>query len=94
MANFLRLSQNNSFGGTVGKRELRSKNSFKTSYVAAVKEELGLSVRRAWNKKVAKRKVKVPEKRRTIHQCHGEAQHEIYLLFRQGFLSRRLDETD
>jgi len=42
-------------------RRINSWTSFKTCYIASVKEEMGLPVRRAWNREKEERKVKVPE---------------------------------
>ena len=41
-------------------RQITSWTTFKTCYVAAVKEEMGLPVKRAWNRQTSERKVKVP----------------------------------
>ena len=40
------------------RKGISSPNSIKTCYIAAVKEEMGFPVRRAWNRRCAERKVK------------------------------------
>ncbi|KJR40646.1 hypothetical protein MCHI_003463 [Candidatus Magnetoovum chiemensis] len=46
-------------------RNITSPNTFKTCYIAQVKEEIGLPVKRASNRKGLSRKIVVPDDLRT-----------------------------